>query len=172
VIPFPHPDLLPPTVIALQRFISIRMTFAMKLESSSSSVTANQYFSLIGMSLVEMAWGITLTALSLWNSLSGGLRPWTSWANVHADLSRVDLVTMGDLPQQRFWTVMALWWTMPVASIIFFVFFAISGEAVAEYRRLCLCIRRRVTKQNIQKVSVSLLSISQYVLSSMYSIFY
>jgi hypothetical protein len=123
-------------------------------------MTSSQYFGLVGMVLAEFAWCTTFTALSLWNGVSGGLQSWTSWANVHSDFSRIDRISMENLSQQRFCTILALWWTMPGASIIFFIFSALTGEILSEYRRLW---RHIFPRQRVKPNPLSTLSISKYV---------
>ncbi|KAH9476601.1 Pheromone B beta 1 receptor [Psilocybe cubensis] len=133
--------------LALNNFIRRRLTFAAHLQNSNSALTTNRYLRLIAMSLTEMAWGTSLTAYNLWNNVSPGLRPWTTWADVHSNFSRVDPFPLSEVPPWFTKTMMLFWWTMPASSIIFFVFFGFGEEALKEYRRIWGWIRRNVFRR-------------------------
>lgn len=85
------------------------------------------------MAVTEMVWGTILTSYNLYNNVSGGLRPWTSWADVHSNFSRIDQFPETVIPPEFRRVMMLFWWAMPVSSFIFFLFFGFGEEAKKEY---------------------------------------
>jgi hypothetical protein len=89
------------------------------------------------MALTEMLWGTTLTAYNLYNNVTlAGLRPYTSWAQVHSHFERVQALPTAWLPAKALSVMMLFWWCIPASSIIFFAFFGFGEEAVKEYKRV------------------------------------
>jgi len=142
------------TVMALHHFIRRRLTFAAHLKNSNSALTTNRYLRLIAMAITEMVWGTALTAYTLYNNVSPGVRPWTNWADVHSNFSRVDLFPAGTLPPGFLRNMMFLWWTMPASSIIFFLFFGFGEEAMKEYRRVWAWFKKTVLRRKDEKSSL------------------
>lgn len=100
------------------------------------------------MALTEMIWGTTLNAYNLYNNVYPGLRPWTTWADVHSNFSRVDLYPTGDLPQEFIRIMMLFWWTLPASSLIFFAFFGFGEEAMKEYRKVGMLFKTKVLRKS------------------------
>src|SRR6202034_2726481 len=105
---------------------------------------------LIAMSISQIVWGTSLTSLNLWNNVSDGLRPWTSWDVVHSNFSRIQLFPMIGIPQWYLSIMMVLWWAMPVSSFLFFLFFGFGEEAMKEYRQVWLWIKTKVFRQSVK----------------------
>ncbi|KAF9441475.1 fungal pheromone STE3G-protein-coupled receptor [Macrolepiota fuliginosa MF-IS2] len=120
-------------IIAIHHFIRRRLTFTSHLQNSNSALTTNQYLRLIAMAVTNMIWGTVLTSYNLYNNISGGLRPWTTWDDVHSNWSRVDGWPQSILPPDFRRIMMLLWWAMPVSSFIFFIFFGFGEETKKEY---------------------------------------
>lgn len=99
------------------------------------------------MALVEMIWGVTLTSLNLANNVAGGLRPYTSWASVHADFGNVPRYPALILPKGYMGRVILIWFTMPVTGLVFFAFFGFGEEAKKEYRKVWAWVRTKVLRK-------------------------
>ena len=133
--------------LALRNFIRHRLTFSSHLHVKTHSnnihyaLTPNRYLRLISMALTEMLWGTALTAFNLYNNVNSGLRPYTSWARVHSNFNRVQMLPMILVPQKNIPTMMLFWWCIPASSIIFFVFFGFGEDAVKEYKRVWVCMK-------------------------------
>ena len=76
--------------MALYHFIRHRVTFAAVLQNSSSSITPNRYLRLMALAITEVIWQVVLTVLPMYDNIVPGLRPWTTWADVHSHWLRVD----------------------------------------------------------------------------------
>ncbi|OBZ74474.1 Pheromone B beta 1 receptor [Grifola frondosa] len=138
---------------ALYHFFRQRFIFSMRLQSSNSALSTSRYLRLIAMSITEIIWQTALTALVMYDNISPGLRPWTNWADVHSNFSRVGqffiLEFMPSYQRQFF----LFFWVMPISSFIFFIFFGFGEETMKDYRIPVNWIRRRVFRQNITKDS-------------------
>ncbi|TFY73330.1 hypothetical protein EWM64_g10682, partial [Hericium alpestre] len=132
---------------ALHHFMKRRIAFSTHLANSNSSLTTNRYLRLMGMSIVMMVWGMTLTSYDLAINTAPGLRPWISWANVHSNFSRVDLFPTLILPPGFLQQIMLFWWAMPVSAYIVFLFFGLGEEARKEYRRVWNAFRTKVLRR-------------------------
>lgn len=126
-------DLLSFLAMALHHFVTRRLVFAAHLQNSNSAITTNRYLRLIAMSLTEMIWGTSLNAFNLWNNVEGGLRPWTNWADVHSNFSRVDPYPAFTIPPLFLDRMFLFWSVMPASAVIFFLFFGFGEEAKKEY---------------------------------------
>jgi len=112
-------------------------------------MTTNRYLRLIAMALTEMIWGTSLTAYNLYSNVSPGLRPWTNWADVHSNFSRVDLFATSGMPPEFIRALMIFWWTLPASSLIFFAFFGFGEEALKEYKKIWRWLMVKVFKRSI-----------------------
>ncbi|KAL6308810.1 fungal pheromone STE3G-protein-coupled receptor [Sparassis latifolia] len=127
--------------LAFHYFLRRRITFAKYLESSG--LTTSRYLRLMLMSVVLMVMGVVSTSFTLWYS-SLSLRPWTGWASVHSDFSRIAQfpLVLVSVDVRRYYYV--IWMIIPVSSFIFFLFFAFGRDAMLEYRAFVAWIRRSV----------------------------
>ncbi|TFK65310.1 STE3-domain-containing protein [Pluteus cervinus] len=132
--------------MALHHFIQRRLTFAAHLQNSNSALTTNRYLRLIAMAITQMVWGTALTTYILYENVFPGLRPWTNWADVHSNFSRVDLFPAFTIPPYFMTAMMFLWGAIPASSFIFFVFFGFGEEAMKEYRCVWAWIRRVILR--------------------------
>ncbi|KAF5329526.1 hypothetical protein D9619_009306 [Psilocybe cf. subviscida] len=133
--------------LALYNFLRRRLTFAAHLQNSNSALTTNRYMRLIAMSLAQMVCGTSLTSYNLYNNVKVGLRPWTSWADVHSDWNRADQWLLDELPPAFVNSMFLLWWAMPISAYIFFVFFGFGEEAKKEYKRFYAWFRKAVLRR-------------------------
>jgi pheromone a factor receptor len=146
-------------VFSLHHFIRRRLAFAAHLQNSNSALTTNRYLRLIAMAVTEMIWGTVFTAYNLYNNVAPGVRPWTNWADVHSNFSRVDLYPSSTISPDFLSTMMFLWWAMPASSIIFFLFFGFGEDAMQEYRKVWAWFKRTILKQQDKKSSIFTASI-------------
>ncbi|KAJ6535332.1 GPCR fungal pheromone mating factor [Mycena vulgaris] len=129
------------SVMALHHFWVRRVTFARHL--ASSALTPSRYFRLMSLALFQMSWGLAVTLGDMLFTFRGGLRPYTSWADVHSNFSRVAAFPTFLIPAQDLAYTYALWWTIPISSIAFFLFFAFGQDAMREYRACVSWVLRR-----------------------------
>jgi pheromone a factor receptor len=62
-----------------------------------------------------------------------GLRPWISWENVHEDWLNVYQYPRVLVPEYTWNDTLAVWYIIPLTSVIFFAFFGFGREARDEY---------------------------------------
>ncbi|KAF7421281.1 hypothetical protein PC9H_011803 [Pleurotus ostreatus] len=120
--------------LAFRNFWHRRIIFARHLQNSNSALTPSRYLRLIAMSLSQMVFAITGSSLHIAFSLKNGFRPWISWADVHSDWGRIGQFAKVLIPVQQWRYTYALWWTVPLTSVVFFVFFGFGSDAVQEYK--------------------------------------
>ncbi|KAF8145111.1 GPCR fungal pheromone mating factor, partial [Mycena galopus ATCC 62051] len=133
--------------LALRHFVRRRITFAAHLDANHSALTTSRYMRLMLMSILQMIWSISLTIFTLWStSVSIPLRPWTTWADVHSNFSRVDQYATLFTPQVVINTRIGLWWMVPTSTFAFVVFFAFGNDAMTEYRKAFLWVRSTVLR--------------------------
>ena len=155
------------TGIALVRFFRRRISFALYLKDSNSPLTQSRYFRLMIMALFEMFWGIVVTACNMWFTCRYGMRPWTYWADVHSNFSRIALYPTLVIPSFDLTWTYYLWWTVPVSGYVFTAFFAFGEDAMQEYAACIAWIRSKVFRQSPQRSpSNSHSSFTMYVFCS------
>ena len=122
--------------IALYHFVQMRVVFTSVLQVSDSPISTNQYLRLIAMSATLMLWNTTLTSLTIWTNTIPGLRPWVGWKNVHSNWDRIDAYVWLLMTPRSRTLALLFWWTIPVSSIIFFVFLGFGEDAAKEYKKV------------------------------------
>ncbi|KAJ7469376.1 pheromone receptor Rcb2 B43 [Mycena galericulata] len=128
--------------LALRHFILRRVSFAAHLDASHSALTTSRYLRLMLMSVLEMIWSISVTSYTLWfTTISIPIRPYTSWASVHSDFSRVDTYPTLFMPELVVTTYYFLWWLVPISTLAFVAMFAFGRDAVEEYKNAFFSIR-------------------------------
>ncbi|KAG5650601.1 hypothetical protein H0H81_011692 [Sphagnurus paluster] len=133
--------------LALRHFFKRRITFARHLQNSNSALTTSRYIRLICMAIVQMFWGLFTTIINVWFTCRNGLRPWTSWADVHSNFSRVAVFPTRFIPPSILhWTYFTRW-IIPVSSVLFFAFFSFGEEAMKEYRSCIQWVARNVLRR-------------------------
>ncbi|KAF9238458.1 pheromone A receptor-domain-containing protein [Melanogaster broomeanus] len=138
---------------AFLHFMRRRITFARHLESSRNGLTTSRYFRLMLMSVVEMVWNVSVTAFSLWFSMLS-YRPWTNWADVHWNFSRIDLYPSLFTPPIVLTSFYILWWIVPASTFIFVAFFSFGKDAISEYKACFTWFRRTVLRQTVEDTVV------------------
>ncbi|KAK7030194.1 pheromone B beta 1 receptor [Favolaschia claudopus] len=131
--------------LALRHFIKRRISFAAHLDANHSALTTSRYLRLMLMSILQMIWSLGITIATLWFTvLSIPIRPYTSWADVHSNFSRIDQFPNLFTPEIILSFRYALWWTIPASTFIFVAFFAFGNEAMAEYKKAFGWVRKTV----------------------------
>ncbi|KAJ7248821.1 GPCR fungal pheromone mating factor, partial [Mycena rebaudengoi] len=140
------------SALALHHFWVRRITFNQHL--ATSALTPSRYFRLMSLALFQMSWGLAVTLGDMLFTLRGGLRPWISWADVHSNFGRVAAFPLLFIPAQDLVYTYALWWTIPVSSLVFFLFFAFGADAMREYRAVVRCVLRRPAEDTSSSLPV------------------
>ncbi|KZT19583.1 fungal pheromone STE3G-protein-coupled receptor [Neolentinus lepideus HHB14362 ss-1] len=137
--------------MALTHFIRRRIDFGKHLQNNGSALTSNRYIRLIAMSVVEMVLGTSINAFNVYSNVSVGLRPYTSWADVHSNFSRIGQWPSVFLTPSIRRDEMVIWWALPVSSYIFFLFFGLGEEAFKEYGKVIRWVRRVVLRRKVSE---------------------
>jgi pheromone a factor receptor len=147
------------SVVATRFFLSRRLQLNTLLRSSNSGLDTGHYFRLMLMASADLILGFPLTILFL-VTMARSLSPWTSFSDIHYGWSFVEQVSAAEFA--RFWetpSMFALYvattWLCPMLSLIFFLFFGITPDAIGEYMRWIENIRggfRRVAGRVIESV--------------------
>ncbi|KAH9856256.1 GPCR fungal pheromone mating factor [Lenzites betulinus] len=133
--------------LALYHFLRHRVTFAAILQNSNSSITPNRYLRLMALAITEIIWQIVLTVLPMYDNISFGLRPWTTWADVHSDWLRVDPYYLAEFEPAYKAQLFLFFFAIPASCLLFFFFFGFGEQAVSDYRQLFVWIRQKVFRQ-------------------------
>ncbi|KAG2154384.1 GPCR fungal pheromone mating factor [Suillus bovinus] len=147
------------------QFARRRSTFARYLDTSRNGLTIFRYFRLMLLAVVEMIWNIMVTSYTLWFSAMD-IRPWTNWADVHWNFSRIDLYPTAFMPKIVITHYYLAWWIVPASTFIFVAFFAFGKDAVNEYTACIMWIRRNVLKQTIGQTAPGSVPLARYVMCS------
>lgn len=127
-----------------------RITFAAHLSSTQSALTTSRYLRLMLMAALQMVWSLTITAYTLWFTVMAvPIRPWTTWADVHSDFSRIDQYPVIFTPQIILTGYYIMWWMVPISTLIFVTFFAFGRDAMDEYKKCFLWFRTRILRQTL-----------------------
>ncbi|TFK65314.1 fungal pheromone STE3G-protein-coupled receptor [Pluteus cervinus] len=136
--------------LALRHFIIRRLSFSLHLDASRSALTTSRYVRLVLMSVLQMFWSISLTSYAMWFTIMATpIRPWTNWADVHSNFSRVDTYPARFTPPRVATCFYVLWWTIPASTILFVGFFAFGRDAVDEYKQCFVWFRRNILRQSV-----------------------
>jgi pheromone a factor receptor len=104
------------------------------MHSSQSGLTADHYLRLIALSITEMVYMTAMSVFILYvNIQEYGLLPWVNWEYVHAEWLNIYQYPRVLVPQDSWNDTLAVWYIIPLTSIIFFAFFGIGREANEEY---------------------------------------
>ncbi|KAF9803215.1 hypothetical protein IEO21_09726 [Rhodonia placenta] len=133
--------------IALLHFFRQRLTFAAHLRDANSSLNTSRYLRLIAMSITEIVWGTSFTALAMYDNISPGLRPWVSWNYVHSNFSRMGQFALVEFTATYIQQLFLFYWAIPASSYIFFLFFGFGEETMKDYSRVLVWVRCRVLRR-------------------------
>lgn len=132
--------------MSFRHFLKRRASFAMHIKdkSGSSALTPGRYFRLMALALVEIFWSLFVTTFDTAFSYRDGLRPWTSWSDVHSGFSRIGQFPLALIPQGTLRMTYFIWWSIPVSAYLFFVFFAFGRDSRMDYVRAFEWCRTKV----------------------------
>lgn len=133
--------------MALSHFMRRRVTFAKHLEGSNSGLNPSRYLRLMLLAMFEMFASAAAVSATLAFSVVWDMRPWTNWADVHWDFSRIDTYPTPFLPPFIYRFYYACWWIAPVSAYVFCAFFAFGQEAMNEYKAWGRWVWRVVLRQ-------------------------
>ncbi|TBU29733.1 pheromone A receptor-domain-containing protein [Dichomitus squalens] len=132
--------------LAFMHFFRRRATFARHLAASNSGLTPSRYFRLMTMSLALVIWDLVVFALTLSFNYRNGLRPWTSWADVHSNWLNVNRFPIVLVPASDKRWLYFIWWTIPVTAYMFFAFFAFSNDVSSQFYACLWWLRRHILR--------------------------
>ncbi|KAJ7182510.1 fungal pheromone STE3G-protein-coupled receptor [Mycena crocata] len=121
------------STLAFAAFYRRRRTFTSFLKTTNSPFTTRRYLRLMAIITVLSLWDATVVGVVFAITFSGGLSPYTSWADVHLDFWRVDTIPTAFIPPDLLRWQYISWWTVPLSGFSFFCFFSFGEDAVAEY---------------------------------------
>ncbi|KZV82019.1 fungal pheromone STE3G-protein-coupled receptor [Exidia glandulosa HHB12029] len=140
--------------LALRHFLIRRVEFERHLRDSQSALTTSRYMRLMALAVCEIFWGTTLGAYVVFLNISvDGLRPWTSWADVHYNFSRVAVYPRYLIGSWQKQNLFLSWWITPATALLFFIFFGFSEEALEGYAGALRWVRRVVFRQTITQTT-------------------
>lgn len=129
----------------------MRVVFSSVLQVSDSPMSTDRYLRLIAMSVTLVLWCTTMTALSIGRNIHSGLKPWVSLEDVHSNWDRADAYVWSLMSPRSRTFALLFWWTVPVSSIIFFVFLGFGEDASKKYRRVGKAILDLIPSRGSQK---------------------
>ncbi|GFZ49116.1 hypothetical protein JCM24511_06866 [Saitozyma sp. JCM 24511] len=123
-------------VIAIRFFLSRRLQFQSLLKSSHSGLDTSQYLRLICLAGTELVIALPLNLWVLAANVST-LQPWTSWYEVHYNWSNIISIPASYISQAPSLAVANAVprYLVTSSSIVFFIFFGVSEDAMGEYIR-------------------------------------
>ncbi|WVQ97782.1 hypothetical protein IAU59_004896 [Kwoniella sp. CBS 9459] len=131
-------------IIAIKLFLSRRLQFQTILKSSRSGLDNRHYIRLLALASVDIIIGLPLTLFSLAKTIQQRMS-YPSWAWVHANWSRVDIyqADMYMTSESAIVNLSLPRWFPALLTMIFFLFFGVSTEAIAEYCRWLRWLRQQ-----------------------------
>lgn len=93
----------------------------------------NHYLQLFTIAAINIIWGVGLAFFNLYHNSSGGLRPWTTWEDVHSNWNHVSEWPRSIVSRELHDSTLLTWWAMPMSSFIVFLSFSFGVVAKQEY---------------------------------------
>lgn len=121
--------------LAIRWFLVRRLQFRHILASGDSNLTASRFFRLMALAATDAVIGLSVTSARLGLQLAaGGFRANTSFKNVHLDFSVISQYPLtAILTTHDFVSFMASVYIYPIYAFIFFAYFGLGEEALADY---------------------------------------
>ncbi|KAG8977305.1 a-factor receptor, partial [Tulasnella sp. 427] len=109
------------------------------LTSASSGLQFNTYLRLIALAATEILFSLPFRSYMLFLKLEDELYPWVSWADTHYNFNRVEKRPYGWVTAYPgFLTqVNVSRYSLPLGSLLFFLYVGLAGESGMFYRRQC-----------------------------------
>ena len=147
--------------IALYAIVRRHANFAKHL-ASHSGLSTSHYIRLMAMAVIETAFSISATSITLWTATLN-TRPWTNWADVHWNFSRIDQYFTAYIPPVMVRYYYAVWWFVPISSYVFFLFFAFGRDATREYGACAQWVQRRALRRRARNSEMQHMSLASSV---------
>lgn len=93
-----------------------------------------------------MIWNLLVFSLTLFFDYRNGLRPWTSWADVHSNWQHINRFPVVLIPIDTLRWTYFLWWATPITAYMFFAFFAFGQDTMIEYGASITWFKRNVLR--------------------------
>lgn len=121
-------------VLIIIHLIRYKITIRACLHESPSSISVSRFVRLLALSFIVMLVdNVENIYISVFN-INQGLSPYTSWADVHYNFSRIARFPRFLISDADYATSVALWWIVPTSCIFFFACLATGEEAMKDYR--------------------------------------
>ena len=76
-----------------------------------------------------------------------GLKPWPSWAAVHAQFSQIDTISISASSTTERIRIELMWWIIPVLSLVFVIFFLFGEISQSQRQSEPTWIRKLIFKE-------------------------
>ncbi|KIJ45903.1 hypothetical protein M422DRAFT_29555, partial [Sphaerobolus stellatus SS14] len=137
-----------------------RVTLSACLNNSASSIGLSRYIRLLFLSTITVIYEAAFDLyLIVYNLKVGGLSPYNSWQDVHANFSRIGRFPRFLLPNVDFASLLATWWIPTASCLFFFLCFVLGDEAIKDYRSfirwIIVKILRRAVEPKVEEGNAS-----------------
>jgi len=111
-----------------------------KILSVHASLTKTHYFRLLAFAATDAIVSVSMNVFAMVTNIRQGLSPWTSWEDIHDNISRVYQLpaTVWRSSSAAVITLEVNRWICVACALIFFAYFGFSDEATKRY---CSAIR-------------------------------
>lgn len=138
------------TVIAVHALVKQRLHFNTILRGSKTGLSTGRFIRLAALGcsdiILSVPWGVYFLYAN-----AASIQPWLGWDNVHAGWSTVLAIRTEDFfedPSRIILLFLARW--IPVlAAFLFFAFFGLSDDSIAEYSRWWINVRDMFPRSNL-----------------------
>ncbi|KAJ6498400.1 GPCR fungal pheromone mating factor, partial [Mycena vitilis] len=120
------------STLAMRAFSKHHRTFT-NLHTKESAFSTRRYVRMMVLTYVLAMWDTSVIGIVYTITFSAPLQPYTSWADVHSNFSRVAQFPAAVLPTDVLVLTYVLWWAIPVSGLIFFCAFSFSEEGAEQY---------------------------------------
>ncbi|CAE6486898.1 unnamed protein product [Rhizoctonia solani] len=125
--------------LSIRGFLKAHRQFNQVLSHSGSGINMSRYFRLMALASEEMLFSIPFATYLLKQNLTILPQiPWISWQDTHGDydtISKTPWIILKAIGP-GFNAVMISLWVLPAGGFLFFVWFGLSGEALATYKSM------------------------------------
>lgn len=136
--------------MSLHHIFTHHIEFSNHLKTHAA-ISPRQFYRLMSLAVVEMIWDTGVNAYIIYFNTFQGLRPWISWANVHSNFSRVQILPAIFIPPNIESQFIFQWWILPVSCVIVLIFFGFGEDTKSNYQAAFLWFRRRILRQKLNQ---------------------
>lgn len=129
-------------ILSICTFCRVRAQ-SKEILSLHSNFTNGRYIRLIALAGIHVISSVPIHLFSMIDTICQGPEPWTSWGDIHADVSRVYQYPAQVWHLSYSWIEMTRWMCVAMA-FVFFAFFGFSSEAMNHYRSAIRSVGKRV----------------------------